>query len=283
MRSVRLVLLLAAALIASMTVTTPADAASVVVIDGVRVSQDNTGDVTIEGTAGADGPIVVSSGPGGTLSTRIGDGELAEEVLSADVRNLTISLRAGADSLSVDDVGLPGNLTISTGEDADTVVIDSVTVAGVATVQMGSAAGADIDVTYLIDSRFDNNLTVDGGSGFQAVIGRDGVQVGGALNILTDGGGSLVQIEDAVVSDLNVSGGGDADRIAFTNGHLGTDPTIRTRGGDDSVAINGVDLRRHRQDRHRWRDGLCRLLPRTRTRPAGPADRQWRRPDRGGC
>lgn len=240
MRSVRLVLLVTAALLASVLATTPADAATNVVVDGIRVSQDNAGDVTIEGTNNADSPIGVTNGPGGTLSITVGVGDLAQDVVLTDVRNLTISLRAGADSLTVDDVGLPGNLTISAGGGGDLVVIDSATVAGTTNVQMGSAAGADIDTTYLIDSSFAANLTVGGGSGFQAIIGRDGVAVDGALNILTDGGGSLVQIDDVVVSDLNVSGGGDADRIAFTNGDLGTDPTILTRGGDDSVVIDGA-------------------------------------------
>lgn len=237
MKRVLLALAMVAAMLASLTVTSPANAASAVVVDGIRVSQANNGDVTIEGTDGADSPIFVTGSEVG-VAVRIGTNDAAGEVLSAEIRNIAVNLRGGGDSLAVVDVALPGNLTVNAGGDGDTVMVDETDVAGTTNLQMGTTTGSSIDSTYLSDSDFQDDLTIGGGAGFNAII-ADGVEVSGSFNALTDGGASLVDLHGLGADDVNISGGRDADSVIVRDSSMGSNPSILTRGGNDSVVIDG--------------------------------------------
>ncbi|MGH1493011.1 MAG: gamma-glutamyltransferase family protein [Acidimicrobiales bacterium] len=224
--------------IAALLGAIPADASSFAEQDGIGVTSRNTGDLIIEGTNGDDSAIyLVAGASAGDVSVRIGGSEAANEVFAGPVRNVTVQMKGGADSLNVHAVTLPGNLVVNGGGDGDHVRVTAATVAGLTNLQMGSTTDGAFDLVNLKGSEFGAAVTIGGTSGFNGVV-VDGIAVAGNLNIATDGGASLVSIDNSTLLGFRFSGGRDGDSISVHNSDLGSDPTILTRGGNDTIAVN---------------------------------------------
>ncbi len=222
-------------LLAALLAVAPADAAPVIEADGVRISQRDSGDVVIQGTDADDPAIFVVAGADGQTAIRVGADDADAEVFSGTVRNLTVRLRGGNDSIDVRGVSI-GNVSINTGSGGDTVTIVDAVMAGRLTLQMGSSPVDRFDLVYLLGATVDGDVAITGTAGFNGVI-IDDTEISGMLDLVTGGGPSMTEIDDSTMAGLRATGGADRDAITVNGSNLGADPTVLTSGGNDSVII----------------------------------------------
>lgn len=201
------------------------------------------GDLTITGDGAANGvqiaqarnaagaailgSYVISGFTQGGASTTI-NGQAGAVIVNGVNDDVQISLQGGSDQLrTASNVGrhlFADDVMINMGEGNNTVRLENISVRDDVTVTSGS--GAD---TVLL----------------RGIVGNNAGNPDSDLEIRTGGGADTVSLFNFFVRDtvsIDAGFGESADTVNLITGNVGQDVSIFTRGGSDSVAVQGVGV-----------------------------------------
>lgn len=239
----------------------PSSAATTVVIDGVKVSLQTDGDLSVTGTNGNDLVELVTN-PTDSTMTDVWVGETL--AMTAALNDATISLGAGDDiavvrasdatyTLSEDgsststpgnpnSVSISGRLSIKVGGDNDFAAVLAAEVAGNTTVAMGAAdlgpidGRRDNDGAVLIEMQSPGNLTMTGLANVQSLTTIN-LSIGGQTTFDLGQGDNNATDITSTYNRLAWNSGGGEDRFTSIQSDIGNAPTFRTAGGDDLISL----------------------------------------------
>lgn len=207
--------------------------------------------------------FIVTPGAGAQLRFEgqlLGDG--VGHVVTGVTGAVTVSLGAGADSVTVSGTVFPGALTINLGAgdnifnatgtvagaftykggpDSDTVSLLNARLAGAVTVDLGAGTNS-LSISGLVTS---GNLTVKGGAGGDTLSSQNNemVRIGGKFTALLGDGANVINLMAPlyVAKDVAFTGGKDADNLKFSGGSdyiVGGSVTMSSKGGNDQLGAN---------------------------------------------
>ncbi len=189
------------------------------------------GDVLVRGDRADNAVIADQDGlPAGQLRIRGADGTTingqAEVILDDVLGAVTMRLRGGADTVTLDGVTLPGDLTVLGGRGDNAVVLTDVDIAGDVTVR--NRRGTDtFELTGA--SRIGDDLTIDNRSG-------------GAITTiagLSDGGDPPTITPVEIDGDVTLRNRRGATTTTLEHVTVGGDVDVRNRGGVDVLELLG--------------------------------------------
>jgi hypothetical protein len=180
------------------------------------------------------GGAVRVTGTGTTLNTAPGPNDYF------GITDIVANLGAGADQITVQDLGALVNLTINGEADADIITVDSVGVSSVTTLNGGTGS----DTINFIDSTA-VTLTVTGDAGVDTIN-----LTNSTVTTLSVSGGldnddiNITGLTNTVASTLTISGDDGNDTIDFLNavGTLASPLTINGNAGNDTLRVNNATL-----------------------------------------
>ncbi len=188
----------------------------------VFIRGDNAAnDVTID----VDGDVVTITGNNGTTI----NGQDVDDFDAVDLNNLRISLRGGADKLTVNvndapTDSIPGRVRISAGSGADVVCINTIaelTITKGLSINLGNGNDA-LSIQGEAGLSLANALRINGGSGNDTI---------GVVNVMQ---------ADAVGNDGDMifRGGAGNDQFALSELTVSHNLTVESGVGDDQVAVS---------------------------------------------
>lgn len=231
------------------------------------------GSLSIVGDGG-DNHVIVSTtppDPWGRVTVRVAvvqeDGSIESELIDGFDGNISISLKGGDDRIVVTksfaDFRLwshfPGDVRIRTGSGEDEVTMAFVEIAGDLDARTGTGdddidarnvevagdvnvrtEGGNRDVVEFRSSRIDGGFKVRAGGAGRVKIVASRTVVSGTAVFGDFTSGYDIIADYARFSRIGVYTGGSDDFVQLLDGHLGTDPEIRTYSGDDEIRVGAA-------------------------------------------
>lgn len=209
-------------------------------------------------TKNGEGQFVVTGLYGATVN-----GSIDAFVVTGTVKNISVDMGAGADTVVFSNATLPGNLSVQLGVDSDSLTLDGVTVGGIASVKntkdnatdrlqvTGSTfskslsldGGGGDDEIVVSNSSFTRTLTILGGLGADEVLTQSVNAAAISMNLGKDTNANAVQVlQTQTTGALTITSYGGEDSVSIRNSAIGRNLTVSTGEGNDQVQIRDAEV-----------------------------------------
>jgi hypothetical protein len=201
------------------------------------------GRLSVVGDDDANGIELSMGGERGAIVVTGIDGTVVNEGASAavtGVRTIRIDMKAGRDSVALQDVDLERRLRVQLGPDRDTFVLKGGRVQGGVALNGGRKGGDEVTVE---DARIGGRLVLATGRNRDVITVRN-VSIGGGLDVRSGEGNDTILVDHTAVDsgETDMDTGSGDDRLEVVDVDFGDDAEVDLGDGDDDLRVEDCDF-----------------------------------------